>query len=66
MDKLKTHQERELLVKDATIKNLEDRLYKHKIEIKQAISIMKIPRLMNQVEKMLNYDRIEITKDIPN
>eukprot|EP00347_Sterkiella_histriomuscorum_P011817 403370987 len=66
MIKLRSHYEKELRVKDATIKSLELRLQQHKIQIRQAIGIMKVPRLMDKAEKMLNYDKLEITKYSPS
>eukprot|EP00347_Sterkiella_histriomuscorum_P017012 403350991 len=66
MIKLRSHYEKELRVKDAIIKSLELRLQQHKIQIRQAIGIMKVPRLMDKAEKMLNYDKLEITKYSPS
>ncbi|CDW87748.1 UNKNOWN [Stylonychia lemnae] len=57
--------DKEILIKDALIKKIEAKKDEYKTQLKQAIAIMRIPRLMNQAEKMLNFDRIEITQLSP-
>lgn len=52
----------EMELKDTIIEKLKKKNEKLKTEIKQAISIMKVPRLMDMAQKRLNYDKIEITK----
>eukprot|EP00347_Sterkiella_histriomuscorum_P018773 403344234 len=56
----------EMHLKDVLIDKLRKKNERLLTEIRQAIHIMKIPRLMDIAQKRLNYDKIEITKYLPS